>query len=210
METREIQARPRHQGSQPGDKVQRLQHHVGRPIPERLFVLVHNPAPASLLLLMSPVALGGAVVKLVALVLVVTGVVQLTHSLRSGTRAHKLISAALGATVDGVGVLVWVNPELGSGFFAALLMIFFVVNGLWKPTQAKRFRRYRGWVQLLISGLVSLLFVYLLWSQWPLSGAWAIGILVGLDLLLTGISLIVLSQALRKARSSGYLDTIQL
>jgi uncharacterized membrane protein HdeD (DUF308 family) len=99
-----------------------------------------------LLLLMSPVALGGAVVKLVALVLVVTGVVQLTHSLRSGTRAHKLISAALGATVDGVGVLVWVNPELGSGFFAALLMIFFVVNGLWKPTQAKRFRRYRGWV----------------------------------------------------------------
>ena len=146
METREIQARPRHQGSPPGDKVQRLQHHVGRPIPERLFVLVHNPAPASLLLLMSPVALGGAVVKLVALVLVVTGVVQLTHSLRSGTRAHKLISAALGATVDGVGVLVWVNPELGSGFFAALLMIFFVVNGLWKPTQAKRFRRYRGWV----------------------------------------------------------------
>jgi hypothetical protein len=41
----EIQARPRHQGSQPGDKVQRLQHHVGRPIPERLFVLIHDTAP---------------------------------------------------------------------------------------------------------------------------------------------------------------------
>ena len=46
METCEIQARPRHQGSQTGDEVQRLQHHVGRAVSERLFVLVHDPAPA--------------------------------------------------------------------------------------------------------------------------------------------------------------------
>jgi uncharacterized membrane protein HdeD (DUF308 family) len=163
-----------------------------------------------LLLLMSPVAVGAAVVRLVALVLVVTGVVQALHSLRSGTPAHKLVAAAFGAIVAGVGVLVWFNPELGSGFLTALLVIFFVVNGLWKITQAMRFRRYRGWVWLLVSGLLSLVFVYFLWSQWPLSGAWAIGVLVGLDLLLTGIALIMLSQALRKARSSGYLDTIQL
>jgi uncharacterized membrane protein HdeD (DUF308 family) len=162
------------------------------------------------LLLLSPAAVGGAVVRLVALVLVVTGVVQLLHSLRSGGSANKLISALLGAIVAGVGVLVWFNPELGSGFLTALLMIFFVVNGLWKLTNAVRFRRYRGWTWLLISGLVSLVFVYLLWNQWPLSGAWAIGVLVGLDLLLTGIALILLSRALRRAGSSSYLDTIQL
>lgn len=162
------------------------------------------------LLLLSPAAVGGAVVRLVALVLVVTGAVQFLHSLRSGAATHKLVSAVLGAIVAGVGVLVWFNPELGSGFLTALLMIFFVVNGLWKVTNAMRFRRYRGWAWLLISGLVSLVFVYLLWNQWPLSGAWAIGVLVGLDLLLTGIALMLLSQALRKAGSSSYLDTIQL
>lgn len=57
---------------------------------------------------------------------------------------------------------------------------------------------------------MTLLFVYLLWSQWPLSGAWAIGVLVGLDLLLTGVALILLSRALRKAHSSDYLGTIRL
>jgi hypothetical protein len=46
METGEVQTWPRHQRRQPGDEIQRLQHHVGRPIPERLFVLVHDPAPA--------------------------------------------------------------------------------------------------------------------------------------------------------------------
>jgi uncharacterized membrane protein HdeD (DUF308 family) len=162
------------------------------------------------LLLLSPAAVGGAVVKLVALVLVLIGVVQLLQALRTGTTAHKTVSGILGAIVAAVGALVWFNPELGSGFLTALLMIFFVVNGLWKLSNALRFRRIRGWGWLLLSGLLSLVFVYLLWSQWPLSGAWAIGVLVGLDLLLTGIVLILLARALRKSYSSDYLGTIQL
>ena len=46
VEAGEVQTWARHQRRQPGDEVQRLQHHVGRPIPERLFVLIHDPAPA--------------------------------------------------------------------------------------------------------------------------------------------------------------------
>jgi uncharacterized membrane protein HdeD (DUF308 family) len=154
------------------------------------------------LLLLSPAAVGGAVVKLVALVLV--------HALRSGSTAHKSVSGILGAIVAAVGVLVWFNPELGSGFLTALLMIFFVVNGLWKISTALRFRGLAGWSWLLLSGMVSLVFVWLLWAQWPLSGAWAIGVLVGLDLLLAGIALILLSRTLRKVHRSDYLDTISL
>lgn len=162
------------------------------------------------LLLLSPAAVGGAVVKLVALVLVLTGMAQLLHALRSGSTTHKSVSGILGAIVAAVGVLVWFNPELGSGFLTALLMIFFVVNGLWKISTALRFRGLAGWSWLLLSGLVSLVFVWLLWAQWPLSGAWAIGVLVGLDLLLAGIALILLSRTLRKVHRSDYLDTISL
>lgn len=162
------------------------------------------------LLLMSPAAVGGAVVKLVALVLAVTGLVQLLHSLRPGAAVHKAVSATLGAIVAAVGLLVWFNPELGSGFLTALLMIFFVVHGLWKVSSAFRFRPASGWPWLLLSGLLSLVFVYLLWVQWPLSGAWAIGVLVGLDLLLTGAAIMLIAVALRKSVSSGYIDTIHL
>ena len=41
----EVEPRPGNQGGQPGDEVQRLQHHVGQAVSERLFVLVHNPTP---------------------------------------------------------------------------------------------------------------------------------------------------------------------
>jgi len=163
-----------------------------------------------IVLLLSPAAVGGAVVRVVALVLIVVGVLQALQAFRGGTPAHNITSLVLGAVIAGLGVLVWLNPELGTGFLTALLMIFFIVNGLWKIATALRFRNFRGWLWLLLSGAVSLVFVYLLWSQWPVSGAWVIGVLVGLDLLLTGIALLLLSLALRKARSSDYLGTIQL
>ena len=162
------------------------------------------------LLLISPAAVGGAVVRLVALVLVLTGVAQLIQGFRGGKTGHTVVSALLGIIVAGLGVLVWFNPELGSGFLTALLMIFFVVNGLWKLSTAIRYRNARGWAWLLLSGLISLVFVYLLWKQWPLSGAWAIGVLIGFDLLLTGIAMIMLSTSVRKVNSSNYVDTISL
>lgn len=162
------------------------------------------------LLLLSPAAVGEAVIRVVALVLVITGVIQLVQGLRGGTFAHTTAGLILGVVVAGVGVLVWLNPEEGSGFLTVLLMIFFVVQGLWKLTSVIRFRGIRGSGLMLVSGITSLIFVYLLWKQWPLAGAWAIGVLVGLDLLLTGVTMLVLANALRKSRSSNYVDTISL
>jgi len=162
------------------------------------------------LLLVSPAAVGGAVVRLVALVLVVIGVIQLIQGFRGSRASHTVVSTVLGLIVAGVGVLVWLNPEIGSGFLTGLLMIFFVVHGLWKLSTAIRYRKASGWVWLLLSGLLSLVFVYLLWKQWPLSGAWAIGVLVGLDLFMTGLAMIILAITMRKVRSSGYVDTISL
>ena len=161
-------------------------------------------------LLFSPVAAGEWVVRLVSLVLMVTGVVQLVQAFRTGLSMGSIIAGLLGVIVAGVGVMVWQNPVIGSGVLTGLLMIFFIVNGLWKLSTAIRFRRLPGWLWMLCSGLLSLLFVYLLWNQWPLSGAWAIGILVGLDLLLSGISLIILAGAAKKVGHSNYVETIQL
>ncbi|MCU0990262.1 MAG: DUF308 domain-containing protein, partial [Xanthomonadales bacterium] len=66
-------------------------------------------------LLFSPVAVGNLVVRLVALVLVVTGLAQLVQALRAASTTQRAVSGVLGAIVAGVGVLVWFNPQVGSG-----------------------------------------------------------------------------------------------
>jgi uncharacterized membrane protein HdeD (DUF308 family) len=164
----------------------------------------------AIFLLLSPMAAGEFVIMAVAAVLVLTGIAQVIQAFRSPGSADRIVSALLGAVVIGLGVMVWRNPEIGSGFLMILLMIFFVVNGLWKVTTAWRFRGASGWIWLMLSGLVSLFFVWLLWSQWPVAGAWVIGVFIGIDLLLTGLSMVVLSITARRIRSSGYVDTINL
>jgi len=53
----------------------------------------------------------------------------------------------------------------------------------------------RGW--LLISGLASLLLGIFIWSEWPVSGIWVIGLFVGIDLLFYGWWLVSLALSVR-------------
>ena len=38
---------------------------------------------------------------------------------------------------------------------------------------------------------------WMIWNQWPLSGAWAIGVLVGIKLLVVGWAIVCLGMAAR-------------
>jgi len=163
-----------------------------------------------LVVLFSPVAAGEVVVNVAAIVLVITGIVRLAHAFKSQGKTDTVLSTLLGAVIAGLGVLVWLNPDLGSGFLTILLTIFFLAHGVWKITAAFDFRRYAAWGWLLLSGLVSLVFAWLMWRQWPVSGAWAIGILLGLDLLFTGSVTVLLALAIKRARRSGSVETISL
>jgi len=163
-----------------------------------------------LLALFSPVAAGVTVVKIVALVMLVTGVLRLGQAIKSKRKADTVMSSILGAVITGLGILVWMNPELGSGFLTILLTVFFLFHGVWKISAAFQHRRYSAWRWLLLSAILSLLFAWFMWKQWPLSGAWAVGILVGLDLLLTGVVTIALARAFKRGRAADSLDTISL
>ena len=58
-----------------------------------------------------------------------------------------------------------------------------------------------GWSWSLFSGIVTVLLGVLIWRQWPVSGAWAIGILVGIHVLMSGWAAIMLGAAARGAAS---------
>lgn len=163
-----------------------------------------------LVALFSPVSAGDLVVKVTALMLIVIGLIRLVLAFRSKEKLEAIVATLLGAVILGLGVLVWLNPELGSGFLTALLTVFFVAHGAWKISTALHYRQYPAWGWLVLSALVSLLFAWLMWQQWPLSGAWSIGIFLGLDLIVTGIVSVLLARAIKRSRKSGSVSTMNL
>jgi uncharacterized membrane protein HdeD (DUF308 family) len=57
--------------------------------------------------------------------------------------------------------------------------------------------RFDGWGWVLLNGLVSILLGTAIWRQWPLSGLWVIGLFVGIEMLLGGLSWVMLGLAVR-------------
>jgi len=50
---------------------------------------------------------------------------------------------------------------------------------------------------VFVNGLVSVLLGAAIWRQWPLSGFWVIGLFVGIEMFLSGLSWLMLAMALR-------------
>jgi uncharacterized membrane protein HdeD (DUF308 family) len=78
-----------------------------------------------------------------------------------------------------------------------------VAEGVWKIVVSFRYKPAIGWKWLLASGVLSLVLGLLIWSQCPVSGIWAVGVLVGVNLLGTGLALVTLASALRKSPGRG-------
>ena len=92
------------------------------------------------------------------------------------------------------------NPLRGVLTLTMVLMALFLIEGVAAILAALNFRQHsRNWGWLLFSGIVDLVLVYLIWQGWPATAAWAIGLLAGVNLLFTGLSLVMLAIAARQA-----------
>jgi uncharacterized membrane protein HdeD (DUF308 family) len=141
----------------------------------------------------TPAVAGTAVVFVIGAVLLIAGIVQFVQGLREESWLSKLVPLVLGLVTALCGVGVLGHPLLGLGFLTLLLAAFFVVEGIWKIIASFSYRPAPGWLFMLASGAIGLVLGVLIWNQWPLSGLLAVGILVGVDLLMTGMSMVALS-----------------
>ena len=57
--------------------------------------------------------------------------------------------------------------------------------------------RFDGWGWMLLNGVISVVLGVAICKQWPLSGLWVIGLFVGIDLLMSGTSWVMLALSVR-------------
>lgn len=145
----------------------------------------------------TPAVAGKAVVWVLGAVLLVSGVVQFFHGCREDSWSAKILGVILGVITTFCGLAVLGNKWLGLTALTLVLAIFFVVEGIWKIVASFSFRPAPGWLAMLFSGLLGFLLGFLIWKQWPSSAMWAVGLLVGVDLLVTGLSMVALAITVR-------------
>ena len=90
------------------------------------------------------------------------------------------------------------RPLVGLVTMTMLLALYFLVDGISEIVAAFRIKPDQGWGWVLFNGIIAVLLGLMIWRQWPVSGAWAIGLLVGIHILITGWSMIILGSGARR------------
>jgi uncharacterized membrane protein HdeD (DUF308 family) len=109
--------------------------------------------------------------------------------------AWSLLAAVLAIAL---GLVLLLRPLAGVLTLTIWLIAFFIIEGIAAILLAVEHRRHLpSWGWVLFSGLVDLFLAYLIWDGWPSSAAWAIGLLVGVNMVFVGLSLIMTALAAR-------------
>ena len=108
-----------------------------------------------------------------------------------------LFSAALAVLA---GLVLLARPMQGVLTLTIVVGVYFLIEGVTTIMYALEHRRELSerWSWLLASGLMDILISFLIISGLPGSAEWAIGLLVGINLVLGGASLVGMALAARK------------
>lgn len=109
-----------------------------------------------------------------------------------------LLSAALGIIV---GAMLLASPVTGALSLTLVLIAFFLIEGAVSIMFALDHRRELSgqWGWMLMSGIIDLILAVMIFAGLPSTAAWAVGLLVGINMIFGGTALIAMALHARKA-----------
>jgi uncharacterized membrane protein HdeD (DUF308 family) len=128
-----------------------------------------------------------------ALILVSSGVGKLLYAFRTRDEEGFIWKLLLSVLYIVAGVMLFTAPRTGIITLTLLLGSFLLTEGVFELLLAFRLRPQRNWAWVLVDGILTLVVGLMIWAQWPFNAPWVIGILLGVSILSTGVSRLMLS-----------------
>jgi len=150
----------------------------------------------------SPFLAAVAVNVAVAWLIVLAGVVHILLAFRAHGAGSMIWKLLVGVAYVCFGGYLIARPLLGVASLTLLLAALFLIEGILDIVLFVKMRPIQGSTWVLLDGIVSLLLGLMIYMQWPSSAAWAIGTLVGVSLIFSGVARVMMSMAVRKVTSA--------
>ena len=144
-----------------------------------------------------PAVAGLAVAILVGWLLIFGGAAHLVATFAGGGAGRVIWQVILGIIYIVGGIYFLTHPLLGLGTLTLLLAVIILMEAVLEFMAYFRARNEGGSGWMLFNALITLFLGGLIWLHWPSSSVWAIGTLVGVNLLMTGTSRLMFGLAAR-------------
>jgi uncharacterized membrane protein HdeD (DUF308 family) len=157
---------------------------------DRLLLLGIGLLVLGVLSILAPLAASLAATIIIGVALAVSGVIRFVHSFeerQSPGFAWHLLSSII---YFAAGVVLLANPLAGMFTLTLVLGILFVISGFLKFVRSLQLRSVPGWGFIMFDGIVTFVLGVILWAGLPGTALWALGIIVGVDLVVGGAALL--------------------
>jgi uncharacterized membrane protein HdeD (DUF308 family) len=147
----------------------------------------------------APLITGLALAVLIGVSMVVAGLLQTIHAFQAACIKRGILRFLFGGITALAGLAIIGQPGIALATLTLFLAVYFVVDGLTTLLASSAVASGQGRMWVVLNGIVTLVLGIMIWRGWPLSGAWAIGILVGVRLMFSGMTMMALGSAGRAA-----------
>lgn len=152
-----------------------------------------------ILCMLAPGLTGISIALIVGFFVLAGGFARIFWAFKAGSLGKGLLTFVLGVLTVICGLMLVTDPVLASGFLTIMLAFYLFVDGIAEIVAGNQRRPQPGSGWMIFGGVLSLLLGAMIWSQYPLSGAWAIGILLGIKLFSVGLIMITGGAVIRSA-----------
>lgn len=140
----------------------------------------------------TPFVTGMAVAVVFGILLLLAGIAQLVYAFQAGSFGRGLLRLLFGGITIVFGIAVMTAPAEGLATLTMILVAYFFVDAIFTVVTGFQLKPQQGWGWMVFNGVITFLLAWIIWAQWPVSGAWAIGTLIGVRLIMTGITMMTL------------------
>ncbi len=155
------------------------------------------------LAMIAPVLSGATVLVIVGLIVIVAGLVRAAFGWQAWTGGKGPFGVIVGGLAALCGLVIVLNPVSSLSLLTAVVAIYLFVEGVSQVLFALRLMPEDGWPWVLGDAVLSILLGVAMWTGWPVSGARALGLIIGIKLVSAGAVMVRVERTMARLREKA-------
>jgi uncharacterized membrane protein HdeD (DUF308 family) len=144
-----------------------------------------------------PLASSIGIAIVVGWLVIFAGIAQVVHAFQSKGIGHIVWKLAVAVFYLAAGAYLLAFPALGVAGLTLVLGIFLFAEGVADVIAYFSTRKSGASAWMLLDGIITLVLGFMIWNRWPVSALWVIGTLVGISMVMTGTTRLMMALAVR-------------
>jgi uncharacterized membrane protein HdeD (DUF308 family) len=153
---------------------------------------------AGVMAIIVPPASGIAVTILVGWLMIFNGAAHIAYGWHARSGGGLLWGILLGILYGFTGGYILVNPAAGLASLTLVLAAYLLLEAILEVLLSFQLRPLSGSGWLLFDGIITLILAIMIWRSWPASTLWVIGTLVGISMVFSGVTRLMISLGARR------------